>query len=232
MPSRGGQVFAPQVGRIARCGGGASGNQQQEGAKGLFPLFHRLSFFFGVVKRLGDREAVVPRADLEAGAALAAAGEADSVGAGGFAAAFRDGCRVGTGDAERGAAVGRDDDLPLEASLLLAPVADNPAAGRAERCLDTVESLDRAGLHQDVAEGCRSRSVADAGQTFVVPDYQVAQQHDVVTRVHGRIGRVAVPELPDRRRTLLDHVSPARVVAVGGQAEGDVGPAVAGQPPA
>ena len=50
---RGGQVFTPQVSRIARCGGGASGNQQQEGAKGLFSLFHRLSFFSGLIRDSG-----------------------------------------------------------------------------------------------------------------------------------------------------------------------------------
>ena len=42
----------------------------------------------------------------------------------------------------------------------------------------------------------------DAGQVFVEPDHEVADQHHVVAGVHRRVGRVAVPQLPDRGRAL------------------------------
>ena len=51
----------------------------------------------------------------------------------------------------------------------------------------------------------------------------------MVGRVHGRVCRVAVPEFPYSRSILGDHVSPARVVLVGGYAQRQILASVFGQ---
>lgn len=134
---------------------------------------------------------------------------------------------VGGGQVDFGGGVGRDDDSPLDAFAGTVPVALDGAADRAVGAVDTVEAFDESGaeLYLAVArlEG------ADAGEVFVFPDEQVAEQHHVVGAVHRGVTRIAVPEFPDGGGAASDHISPRGVGGVGGQMEGEVGAAVVGQ---
>ncbi|MPN28076.1 hypothetical protein SDC9_175515 [bioreactor metagenome] len=58
------------------------------------------------------------------------------------------------------------------------------------------------------------------------PNDQVSNQHDVVSRVHGWISGVSVPQLPNSRGTLLHHVTPTRVRPVGRNRECQIRAAV------
>ena len=85
----------------------------------------------------------------------------------------------------------------------------------------------RRWLHIDASEG--RFSGFDAAHVFVEPDEQVAQQHHVVTGIHGRVGRVAVPKLPDGGGIVLRHVAPAGVSRLSSHLVGQVNPSVGGQ---
>ena len=69
----------------------------------------------------------------------------------------------------------------------------------------------------------------DAGQILVEPDDEVAEQHDVVARVHLGFGGVAVPQFPDGRGSVLHHESPAGEGGIGGQPISQVAPSALGQ---
>ena len=135
------------------------------------------------------------------------------------------------GYAYHGRGVARDGYVPFEYVTAAAPFARDGAVDRIVRCLDMVEALGEDGRHVDFLEAVAAVGTLDSRQILVVPYNQVAQQHDVVAGVHGRIGRVAVPQLPYRRGAVGDHVSPARVVLVRCYAQGQI-PAPALRQPA
>ena len=73
-----------------------------------------------------------------------------------------------------------------------------------------------------MTEAWRVRIRFNTGKVFVEPNDKVSDEHYVVTAVHCRIGSVAVPEFPNGRRPLLNHITPAREIACGCKAIGDI----------
>ena len=139
--------------------------------------------------------------------------------------------------------------VPLDMLQGLFPVADNRAIGRQvadvgkRAVLDAEVGLEdkaligngRTAAHSSAGGESPSFSVkaecgvarrgigeVDAAQILVAPGNQVAQQHDVVAAVHLRTGLVAVPELPNGRRTILGHIAPGGIAVLGGNHIGDV----------
>ena len=86
-------------------------------------------------------------------------------------------------------------------------------------------------MDQNVAEAGVGRIGADAGQILVHPHGQVADLHHVVAGVHGGVGSVAVPQLPDRGGAFRDHVAPAGVSGLGRDFVGQIGAAIIGERP-
>ena len=57
-------------------------------------------------------------------------------------------------------------------------------------------------LHDDVLEAGLRGVSGDAREIFVEPDYEIANKHDVIAGVHGRVGSIAIPKFPDSGRAL------------------------------
>ena len=57
---------------------------------------------------------------------------------------------------------------------------------------------------------------AEARQRLEAPGQEVAEEHHVVAAVHGGVGLVAVPQLPDGSGAVLHHVAPRRIAPLRG----------------
>ena len=77
-----------------------------------------------------------------------------------------------------------------------------------------VEAFDGIGFQHYLAVAGGKGSYA--AEVFVVPDDEVAEEHDVVAGVHGGVSCVAVPQLPDGCGIFFHHIAPAGVGGVGG----------------
>ncbi len=84
-------------------------------------------------------------------------------------------------------------------------------------------------MDENVAETGIGRIGANAGQVLVHPNGQVADLHHMIAGVHGRVGGIAVPQLPHRGGALRDHVAPAGISGLGGDLIGQIGAAVIGK---
>ena len=140
-----------------------------------------------------DEEAVRTRSGLESHEAVRRAdvGQGRILGKG-FAVGF-DLRNVGCRNAERGRRIGRYLDRPRQTAAGPFPMAADRAVHRLIGRIDPLEPLREVGLHQNVFEAQSRRVGLDTGQVFPVPCDQVAQLHQVIARVHRRIGRIAVP---------------------------------------
>ena len=69
----------------------------------------------------------------------------------------------------------------------------------------------------------------DATHVLHAPGDEVAEQHDVVARIHARIGSVTIPKLPDGGGSVQGHVTPAGIALHGGEHPGKVLTAHIGQ---
>ena len=92
------------------------------------------------------------------------------------------GMAVGGGQVDFGGSVGRDDDVPLDTFASAAPVALDGAADGAVGAVDAVQALDEGGAELYLAVS--GLEGADAGEVFVFPKEEVAEEHDVVGAVH------------------------------------------------
>ena len=129
------------------------------------------------------------------------------------AAEFADFVVAGKPDFRLG--VGGDEDFPDHLVATAAPVALNTAGNGLVGAAHGVETVDEGGLDQDFAvSGLQG---ADAAEVFILPEDEVAEEHDVVAGVHRRVGGVAVPQLPDSGGAVAYHIAPARVSVVGGE---------------
>ena len=70
---------------------------------------------------------------------------------------------------------------------------------------------DRRGLHHDVFEPRLLWICLDPREFLVEPDHIIANEHDVIARIHCGVGGVAVPQFPDSRRAIFNHVTPTRI---------------------
>lgn len=122
---------------------------------------------------------------------------------------------AGGGQVDCGGGVGRDDDVPGETVATALPMALDGAADGLVGAAEVVEPLDGMGFQLDAAVAILQG--ADAGQIFVVPRDEVAEEHDVVAGVHGGVAGVAIPQLPDGGGPLGCHVAPAGIGGVGGE---------------
>lgn len=57
----------------------------------------------------------------------------------------------------------------------------------------------------------------DASQILIAPGKQVAQKHHMIARIHLRISLVSIPEFPDGSGSVLCHIPPRRIGALGSQ---------------
>lgn len=128
---------------------------------------------------------------------------------------------VGGGQVDFGSGVWRHDDGPLDALAGPAPVALYGAADGAVGAVDAVQAFDKGGAELYLAVSGGEITVSpdtgsDAAEVFVLPEEEVAEQHDVVGAVHRGVTRIAVPEFPDGGGTAPGHVAPRGVGGVGG----------------
>ena len=89
---------------------------------------------------------------------------------------------VGGGQVDFGGGVGRDNDVPLDAFADTAPVTLDDAADGAVGAVDAVQPFDKGGAELYLAVA--GLEGADAGEVFVFPKEEVAEEHDVVSAVH------------------------------------------------
>lgn len=113
---------------------------------------------------------------------------------------------VGGGQVDFGGGVWRHDDGPLDALAGSAPVALDGAADGAVGAVDAVQAFNEGGAQ--FYRGVSGLKGADAVEVFVLPEEEVAEEHDVVGAVHAGVARVAVPEFPDGGGTAPGHVAP------------------------
>ena len=57
----------------------------------------------------------------------------------------------------------------------------------------------------------------DTSQILIAPGKQVAQKHHMIARIHLRISLVSIPEFPDGSSSVLCHIAPGRIGALGSQ---------------
>ena len=106
--------------------------------------------------------------------------------------------------------------VPVEASVLLLPTTYNLAVDGVVTGIDIVNLVDReVGCHLDMSEA--QIADADAGNVFIKPRQQVAQQHDVVAAVHLRRRRITIPEFPDGGGTVFGHIAPRGILLIRSQ---------------
>ena len=112
-------------------------------------------------------------------------------------------------------------DIPRKLSVGLLPMAGDQSVG----CLVAGRSLVEF-LHLEVR---REVDDLEAGSTGLnaahvlhAPGDEVAEQHDVVARIHAGIGGVAVPKLPDGGGSVQGHVAPPWIALHGGKHPGKV----------
>ena len=98
---------------------------------------------------------------------------------------------IGGGQVDFGGSVGRDDDSPLDTLSGTPPVALDGAADGAVGAVDAVEAFDEGGAEQYLAVA--GLEGLDAGEVFVFPDKQVAEEHHVVGAVHRGVAGIAIP---------------------------------------
>ena len=117
--------------------------------------------------------------------------------------------------------------LPMELLQALFPVADDEPLRRLVGRIDieTVGDIE-GGLQEEMTVSHTVLRLVDAGKILETPGHEVAQEHDVVAGVHLRVGLVAVPQFPDRRRSLLCHIPPRRIGLLRGKEPGKGGVAV------
>ena len=112
------------------------------------------------------------------------------------------------GDAHFGSSIGRDGKLPVQHIAVSTPAALYETIGRAVGGIDMSETLWDAGLQAYVTVAAAVAGLTDARQILVVPDDEVAQEHDMVAGVHAWVGGVAVPQFPDGGGAVVGHESP------------------------
>ena len=123
-------------------------------------------------------------------------------------------------DVRRG--VGRYLHMPVETAMFLFPTTHNLAVNRGVTGIDLVDLVDgEIRRHLDVSE--TQITDTDAGNVFIEPREQVAEQHHVVAAVHRGRGGVAVPEFPDGGGAVLGHIAPRGILLVCGEEPGEVG---------
>ena len=152
--------------------------------------------------------------------------------------ALRLGCRLaGLGHAggvfrrhiDRRAGVRWNRNFHRQLTLLAPPLAADAAVNGIVVRLDPRQVAHQRRLDEDFFEPYRGRVALDAGDFFIKPDDEIAHQHDVVAGIHRRIGGVAVPQLPHRRRAVPGHVAPAGIRRVRGETIDQVRPAAVGE---
>ena len=112
--------------------------------------------------------------------------------------------------------------MPVEPAVFLLPTADDAAIDGVVAGIDVVNLVDgEVGLHGNVLEADVGSS--DAGNILIEPGEQVAEQHDMVARVHLRRRGVTVPQFPDGGGAMVGHIAPRRVLLVSSQEPGQVG---------
>ena len=100
--------------------------------------------------------------------------------------------------------------------MLFLPTAYDLAVDRVVAGIDIVNLVDReVGYHIDMPEA--QIADADAGNVFIKPRQQVAQQHDVVAAVHLRRRRITIPEFPDGGGTVFGHIAPRGILLIRSQ---------------
>src|SRR5208337_4249380 len=142
---------------------------------------------------------------------------------------FLYGCRSVGRDVHGGRGVDGYGNTPGKAVPVTLPSAHNLSVGRLVRSLYESQVADRSGVHDDALETRLCRIGADARQVFIEPSDKVAHQHQMVTRIHGRIGCIAIPKFPDRGGAFAAHVAPTRVRLLGGDLISDIRAAVVGE---
>ena len=80
--------------------------------------------------------------------------------------------------------------------------------------------------HFDFLKGLCIVCTFDSGQVFIIPDQQIAQQHHMIGRIHGRIGRITVPKFPNRRSAFINHIAPTWICFVRNDLKRQVLPSV------
>ena len=118
--------------------------------------------------------------------------------------------------------------MPEELPVLDLPSADDRPVRRIVRSVHRCQLGRRTRLEFDSSEGISS--VADAGKILIHPDDAVAGQHQVIQRIHRRIGSVAVPQLPDRGGSAAEHVAVGRIGVIGGDCAGEIHVAIFRKP--
>ena len=117
-------------------------------------------------------------------------------------------CRIPRRHEYRRSGVGGNGDLQRQSTVLTLPVADDPAVGRVVITFHPSQVANHGGLDDDLLKaGCR-RIWTNTGQALIEPAVQGSE-----TRMDLRI--VTVPLFPPSGGTLLEHVSPARIVPLG-----------------
>src|ERR1035441_451784 len=139
-------------------------------------------------------------------------------------AALRDTFHTGRRHIDHRRGIYRNGHLPAEHAILFLPIAGDQAIGRVMRRLHEAQVSHRLGPHDDVLEARLLWVGLDAREVLVEPDAQVAHEHNVIPGVHRWVGGIAVPQLPDGGRALLDHVAPARIVLLRGNGIGQIRP--------
>jgi len=114
---------------------------------------------------------------------VASAAEDDFVGVAGLPPAG--------GEVDFGGGVGGDENVPLKAVPPAGPSTFDAAGYRLIVAVDVVESFD--GVGAEFYSGITRSKGPDAAEIFVFPDEQVAEEHHMVARIHGRITGVPVP---------------------------------------
>ena len=112
-------------------------------------------------------------------------------------------------------------DVPRKLSVCLSPMAGSKSVG----CLVAGRSLVEF-LHFEVGREVDDLEAGsrgfDAAHVLHAPRNEVAEQHDVVARIHARIGSVTIPKFPDGGGTVQGHVAPAGITLHGSEHPSEV----------
>ena len=134
-------------------------------------------------------------------------------------APFLNGRSVGHGECCR--RVAGNLHMPEEASARLLPTGNNPSVRRTIGDVEPRQFVEAESRSQ--TERLPSgRGALQAAQTFIKPREEIAQQHDMIGRIHGRIGCVSIPQFPDSSSSPPDHITPGRIGILNGQHIGNI----------
>ena len=113
--------------------------------------------------------------------------------------------------------------------VLLGPLAPDESGDTSVTGTHMMEFFGETGFHVQMTVSLCTFFLTNTCQVLIIPQQQVAQQHHMIAAIHGRIGRISIPQFPNGGGTVVYHVSVTGICALAHYLHCQVGLSLSGQ---